>query len=177
MNTKIGRNAPCPCGSGTKHKKCCGLTSSPFPFNVVAPLAVAPEHAECPVCASGMLGGYALPTTAPEIVHVFVVFKVVDPFAIRRSLDGAGAQGFVRRGTKWVHLPAADGEDDFTVFLSDGLLMLESWCEATAEEGRRMVESIVGRAARYLDTDVIEMWAVGGAAGEGAKGGCAVMHA
>lgn len=22
---KIGRNAPCPCGSGKKHKKCCGL--------------------------------------------------------------------------------------------------------------------------------------------------------
>jgi hypothetical protein len=21
---KIGRNAPCPCGSGKKHKKCCG---------------------------------------------------------------------------------------------------------------------------------------------------------
>jgi len=22
--TKIGRNEPCPCGSGTKYKKCCG---------------------------------------------------------------------------------------------------------------------------------------------------------
>ena len=22
--TKIGRNDPCPCGSGKKHKKCCG---------------------------------------------------------------------------------------------------------------------------------------------------------
>jgi preprotein translocase subunit SecA len=22
---KIGRNAPCPCGSGKKHKKCCGM--------------------------------------------------------------------------------------------------------------------------------------------------------
>lgn len=22
--TKVGRNAPCPCGSGKKHKKCCG---------------------------------------------------------------------------------------------------------------------------------------------------------
>ena len=21
---KVGRNAPCPCGSGKKHKKCCG---------------------------------------------------------------------------------------------------------------------------------------------------------
>ncbi len=23
--TKIGRNEPCPCGSGKKYKKCCGL--------------------------------------------------------------------------------------------------------------------------------------------------------
>ena len=23
---KIGRNEPCPCGSGKKYKKCCGLT-------------------------------------------------------------------------------------------------------------------------------------------------------
>ena len=23
-STKIGRNAPCPCGSGKKYKKCCG---------------------------------------------------------------------------------------------------------------------------------------------------------
>ncbi|MFO8085339.1 MAG: SEC-C metal-binding domain-containing protein, partial [Desulfobacterales bacterium] len=22
--TKVGRNAPCPCGSGKKYKKCCG---------------------------------------------------------------------------------------------------------------------------------------------------------
>jgi hypothetical protein len=24
MSNKIGRNEPCPCGSGKKHKKCCG---------------------------------------------------------------------------------------------------------------------------------------------------------
>ena len=24
VSTKIGRNDPCPCGSGAKHKKCCG---------------------------------------------------------------------------------------------------------------------------------------------------------
>jgi SWIM/SEC-C metal-binding protein len=23
-DTKVGRNDPCPCGSGKKHKKCCG---------------------------------------------------------------------------------------------------------------------------------------------------------
>jgi SWIM/SEC-C metal-binding protein len=27
-STKIDRNAPCPCGSGKKYKKCCGLTGT-----------------------------------------------------------------------------------------------------------------------------------------------------
>lgn len=25
MNKEVGRNDPCPCGSGKKYKKCCGL--------------------------------------------------------------------------------------------------------------------------------------------------------
>ncbi|MFK7871112.1 MAG: SEC-C metal-binding domain-containing protein [Roseobacter sp.] len=25
MPQKVGRNAPCPCGSGKKFKKCCGV--------------------------------------------------------------------------------------------------------------------------------------------------------
>jgi SEC-C motif-containing protein len=25
VSDKVGRNAPCPCGSGKKYKKCCGL--------------------------------------------------------------------------------------------------------------------------------------------------------
>lgn len=28
MGKKIGRNEPCPCGSGKKYKKCCGLKES-----------------------------------------------------------------------------------------------------------------------------------------------------
>jgi uncharacterized protein YecA (UPF0149 family) len=24
VGVKVGRNDPCPCGSGKKHKKCCG---------------------------------------------------------------------------------------------------------------------------------------------------------
>ena len=29
MNTKVGRNDPCPCGSGTKYKHCCGKPAEP----------------------------------------------------------------------------------------------------------------------------------------------------
>lgn len=25
VSNKVGRNAPCPCGSGKKYKKCCGM--------------------------------------------------------------------------------------------------------------------------------------------------------
>jgi uncharacterized protein YecA (UPF0149 family) len=28
-SVKIGRNEPCPCGSGKKYKKCCGLLAAP----------------------------------------------------------------------------------------------------------------------------------------------------
>lgn len=31
---KIGRNDPCPCGSGRKYKKCCGATQQPTPVRV-----------------------------------------------------------------------------------------------------------------------------------------------
>ena len=27
-NKKVGRNDPCPCGSGKKYKKCCALTAA-----------------------------------------------------------------------------------------------------------------------------------------------------
>lgn len=29
QSPKIGRNQPCPCGSGRKYKKCCGSVKSP----------------------------------------------------------------------------------------------------------------------------------------------------
>jgi uncharacterized protein YecA (UPF0149 family) len=28
VSQKIGRNDPCPCGSGKKYKKCCGMNGS-----------------------------------------------------------------------------------------------------------------------------------------------------
>ncbi len=40
---KIGRNQPCPCGSGLKHKKCCARQSKKTPIGmriVVAVVAV-----------------------------------------------------------------------------------------------------------------------------------------
>ena len=28
VSKKVGRNDPCPCGSGKKYKKCCGINDS-----------------------------------------------------------------------------------------------------------------------------------------------------
>jgi hypothetical protein len=44
---KIGRNDPCPCGSGKKHKRCCSVTEASPPLSVVA--AVEPHHV-CDSC-------------------------------------------------------------------------------------------------------------------------------
>jgi len=43
---KIGRNDPCPCGSGKKNKKCCAMTEAAPALSVRAP--IEPHH----VCAS-----------------------------------------------------------------------------------------------------------------------------
>jgi len=49
---KIGRNQPCPCGSGKKHKRCCGAVAapSPPPTNVSSGAGVQPHHELCPCC-------------------------------------------------------------------------------------------------------------------------------
>ena len=38
MSDKPGRNSPCPCGSGKKFKKCCGLDLTPAQEELIAPM-------------------------------------------------------------------------------------------------------------------------------------------
>ena len=38
MSDKPGRNAPCPCGSGKKYKKCCGVNVSSAAEKLFAPM-------------------------------------------------------------------------------------------------------------------------------------------
>ena len=48
---KIGRNDPCPCGSGKKHKKCCSASGvSPVASVEIVPASSAPHHHACNVC-------------------------------------------------------------------------------------------------------------------------------
>lgn len=41
---KVGRNEPCPCGSGKKYKKCCIDKGGPIPKIVETPMGVPPEE-------------------------------------------------------------------------------------------------------------------------------------
>lgn len=51
---KIGRNDPCPCGSGKKHKKCCSASeASPVTSVEIIPASSAPHHHACDVCGRG----------------------------------------------------------------------------------------------------------------------------
>lgn len=49
---KIGRNEPCPCGSGKKHKKCCLETTAPPVAEVLGAVALSEPHEHvCDSCA------------------------------------------------------------------------------------------------------------------------------
>lgn len=49
VDAKVGRNDPCPCGSGKKYKKCCLQNEGARPVESSAPApARAPEHAPAP---------------------------------------------------------------------------------------------------------------------------------
>lgn len=61
--TKINRNDPCPCGSGKKYKKCCGITASHGrKFTVGGPLSAVMKSA---------------PQAAPALSMAKKVFKVL----------------------------------------------------------------------------------------------------
>ena len=52
---KIGRNDPCPCGSGKKHKKCCSASgASPVAGVEVVPSSSALHHHACDACGVGV---------------------------------------------------------------------------------------------------------------------------
>lgn len=55
MNQKVGRNDPCPCGSGKKYKKCCE--------NRIGPK----KKFQATVLSSGISGGKALEGKAKQI--------------------------------------------------------------------------------------------------------------
>ena len=46
MTKKIGRNAPCPCGSGKKYKKCCLLTQAAGKSPSAAPIKYIPVYTD-----------------------------------------------------------------------------------------------------------------------------------
>ncbi len=48
---KIGRNEPCPCGSGKKYKRCCQTVAAPTPQPaVLSDTSSEPHRQLCPCC-------------------------------------------------------------------------------------------------------------------------------
>lgn len=58
---KVGRNDPCPCGSGKKYKRCCLLKDEMADLRAVAVAKFGPEETPCAVCGETVhLLGYWL---------------------------------------------------------------------------------------------------------------------
>jgi len=77
MQKKVGRNAPCPCGSGWKYKHCCGATG-PAPLAGLTPGIRMKGGVRCDPSAEGFIvmvntwenaAGHGEPTEwrAPEV--------------------------------------------------------------------------------------------------------------
>lgn len=69
---KIGRNQPCPCGSGLKAKRCCGVPRGPAPDQ----LAIAFLHAQAQQWAP-LLAGYS-DHDLDELMHEVAELATLD---------------------------------------------------------------------------------------------------
>lgn len=83
MSPKVGRNDPCPCGSGKKYKKCCERNAAAKP---AAPTTLRTLEGR-PV-ASGTIDPrvLAVTTTGEFFQPVRIVFDVLDPGALSVAL-------------------------------------------------------------------------------------------
>jgi SEC-C motif-containing protein len=162
--SKVGRNDPCPCGSGKKHKKCCLKKDGGKPSTPVA--AVKEANANAKLMAQkwmSALGVESAPSSGDEYKLYLDEFELADQNAVERvrSLGKPGENGVLfYQGKQWV------GE---AVLSDDGTMTL-----TTAD--LKMANTLTGKLAR-LDgvshksrkEDVLEAGESGGAAAAGAE--------
>lgn len=82
--SKIGRNDPCPCGSGKKYKRCCGSLSrvEAAPNSAMPTAGTLPTKTEVP------------PTGLPgQHQHLITVFRFTPPSDPRNQIGPQGAPG------------------------------------------------------------------------------------
>lgn len=72
---QIGRNEPCPCGSGKKYKRCCGVNAAPKLTTPTAAFAPGAAEGDTTGAAAGTAGGF-------------------DPAAMQAALNPEWAQQF-----------------------------------------------------------------------------------
>lgn len=92
---KIGRNSPCPCGSGFKYKKCCGAANA---SGAISPAVAAAfeqkrlawmiKHGREPKLGDGMLKEELPPPILPEIPTLEITSKKPEDEDGGRSDEG-----------------------------------------------------------------------------------------
>lgn len=134
MNIKISRNAPCPCGSGKKYKKCCGLHEAVSITQVI--------ESEIDELQKQILH-YAMWQFGEEIKEDFEEFK--EGFFIQNNDEGT--QFFELIHSIWFTLfkEDEDGETILEKFIAAELRkikrprlkqILQSWTEARVMAGK-----------------------------------------
>src|SRR4051812_29694277 len=64
----IGRNEPCPCGSGKKYKRCCGVNAAPKLTESKRPAFPFPQGEGTPSGASGATGNNPMANMDPQVM-------------------------------------------------------------------------------------------------------------
>lgn len=147
--TKIGRNDPCPCGSGKKYKKCCAEISS-----TSAPKkALTEAKTKAELLAKKWMGSLSADTveSADKPLQLFLdVFKVRDP----RALEAVKSLGKVKddivhfyQGKQWV------GEADLSI---EGQLVLTTAQKEIADVLCKKLKSIPGLVHKSRKEDRFE---------------------
>ena len=125
----VGRNDPCPCGSGRKYKKCCALqpvASSAEPESTL-PTLVTPE-------------GTALSFSSAH-------YTILDEAAVRRALAQSAEfeADRVDGSYAWIEQPSA-GETGLlgAVRIDGSALLLECMSEERLARGKRLLARVAG---------------------------------
>jgi hypothetical protein len=148
---KVGRNDPCPCGSGKKHKKCCLKKQGRKPATPAA--AVKEANVNARLMAQKLMsamGGEATPSGGDEFKLFLDEYQVQDANAAQRvrALGKPGENGVLfYEGKQWI----AEG-----VFDDDNSLTLTTADLKVANKLKGKLERIAGVSHRSRKVDVLE---------------------
>lgn len=123
--SKVGRNDPCPCGSGKKYKKCCAEKELPSPSTPSEALREAKVNAH--LVAQKWLGtwageGVSAPSKAGTLTLYLDRFKVKDRKAVAVIKSWGKVEGeavLFYDKTRWVAEILTDSDQSLTLTTTD----------------------------------------------------------